>query len=69
MFCTVHCNEGFGFVDQPEALYVCSPKGAWINAGKGTPSLPDCSSKRRCYVLNVLFQTNLIWCAAFSSHF
>ncbi|XP_020600487.1 sushi, von Willebrand factor type A, EGF and pentraxin domain-containing protein 1-like [Orbicella faveolata] len=43
MFCTVHCNEGFGFVVQPEALYVCSPKGIWINAGKETPSLPDCS--------------------------
>lgn len=43
MFCTVHCNEGFGFVDQPEALYLCTPGGIWKNAGKETPSLPDCS--------------------------
>ena len=49
MFCTVHCNTGFGFVNQPQSLYVCSPDGTWHNAkvqGKETPSLPDCSSKR-----------------------
>ncbi|XP_015752647.1 PREDICTED: sushi, von Willebrand factor type A, EGF and pentraxin domain-containing protein 1-like, partial [Acropora digitifera] len=50
MFCTVHCNTGFGFVNQPQSLYVCSPDGTWHNAkvqGKETPSLPDCSKIRR----------------------
>ena len=48
VFCTVHCNEGYGFVEQPEDVYFCTPGGTWMNAfvnGQKAPAFPDCSSK------------------------
>ncbi|PFX17351.1 Low-density lipoprotein receptor-related protein 6 [Stylophora pistillata] len=30
--CTVHCNKGYGFVNQPEDVYFCAPGGTWVNA-------------------------------------
>lgn len=50
MFCTVHCNYGYAFVEQPQKVYVCTPDGSWQNAivkGKNTPALPDCSKTSR----------------------
>ena len=52
LMCTVHCNEGYGFVNFPHPVYYCSPTtGEWFHAraNKGkTPSLPDCSSEMHC---------------------
>ncbi|KAL9960417.1 hypothetical protein ACROYT_G033872 [Oculina patagonica] len=50
MFCTVHCNEGFGFAIKPHPVYFCTPDGTWKNAkvpGKKTPSFPDCSKTHK----------------------
>ena len=45
--CTVHCNKGYGFVNQPEDVYFCAPGGTWMNAlenGQKALHFPDCSS-------------------------
>lgn len=45
--CTVHCNKGYGFVNEPEDLYFCPPGGTWVNSyenGQKAPRFPDCSS-------------------------
>ncbi|XP_022803615.1 sushi, von Willebrand factor type A, EGF and pentraxin domain-containing protein 1-like isoform X1 [Stylophora pistillata] len=44
--CTVHCNKGYGFVNQPEDVYFCTPGGTWMNAlenGQKALHFPDCS--------------------------
>ena len=50
MMCTVHCNKGYGFANNPDVLYYCRPNGKWWNAktkkGQTTPTPPDCSSKK-----------------------
>ena len=46
--CTVHCNEGYGFIEEPKDVYFCTPGGTWLNAfvnGQKAPAFPDCSSK------------------------
>lgn len=49
MMCTVHCNKGYGFANNPDVLYYCKPNGKWWNAktknGETTPTPPDCLSK------------------------